>query len=87
MSPATTIMEFVSSQAEKYNIVLEQAEDEIAAINKDFQKCFSYLWWFRVRGKEAKLIKFSESPQYEGEHVNGKNPFQVKRQLEGKGYR
>lgn len=33
MSPATTIMEFVSSQAEKYNIVLEQAEDEIAAIN------------------------------------------------------
>ena len=33
MSPATTIMEFVSSQADKYNIVLEQAEDEIAAIN------------------------------------------------------
>jgi 2-oxoglutarate ferredoxin oxidoreductase subunit alpha len=33
MSPATTIMEFVSSQAEKYNIVFEQAEDEIAAIN------------------------------------------------------
>ena len=33
MSPATTIMEFVFSQAEKYNIVVEQAEDEIAAIN------------------------------------------------------
>ncbi|MGB5748564.1 MAG: 2-oxoacid:acceptor oxidoreductase subunit alpha [Desulfobacterales bacterium] len=33
MSPATTIMEFVSSQADKYNIILEQAEDEIAAIN------------------------------------------------------
>ena len=33
MSPATAIMEFISSQAEKYNIVLEQAEDEIAAIN------------------------------------------------------
>jgi 2-oxoglutarate ferredoxin oxidoreductase subunit alpha len=33
MSPATTIMEFVSSQADKYNIVLEQAEDEIAAVN------------------------------------------------------
>ncbi|MGD8256484.1 MAG: 2-oxoacid:acceptor oxidoreductase subunit alpha [Desulfobacterales bacterium] len=33
MSPATTIMEFVSSQADRYNIVLEQAEDEIAAIN------------------------------------------------------
>jgi 2-oxoglutarate ferredoxin oxidoreductase subunit alpha len=33
MSPATTIMEFVSSQADKYKIVLEQAEDEIAAVN------------------------------------------------------
>jgi 2-oxoglutarate ferredoxin oxidoreductase subunit alpha len=33
MSPATTIMEFVSSQADRYNIVFEQAEDEIAAIN------------------------------------------------------
>ena len=33
MSPATAIMEFISSRAEKYNIVLEQAEDEIAAIN------------------------------------------------------
>jgi len=33
MSPATTIMEFESSKADKYNIVLEQAEDEIAAIN------------------------------------------------------
>jgi 2-oxoglutarate ferredoxin oxidoreductase subunit alpha len=33
MSPATTIMEFVSSQAEKFNLVIEQAEDEIAAVN------------------------------------------------------
>jgi 2-oxoglutarate ferredoxin oxidoreductase subunit alpha len=33
MSPATAIMEFVSSNASKFNIVLEQAEDEIAAIN------------------------------------------------------
>lgn len=33
MSPATSIMEFVASQAERYNIVVEQAEDEIAAIN------------------------------------------------------
>jgi 2-oxoglutarate ferredoxin oxidoreductase subunit alpha len=33
MSPATTIMEFISSQAATYNIILEQAEDEIAAIN------------------------------------------------------
>jgi len=33
MSPSTAIMEFISSQAAKYNIVVEQAEDEIAAIN------------------------------------------------------
>jgi 2-oxoglutarate ferredoxin oxidoreductase subunit alpha len=33
MSPATSIMEFVAAQAERYNIVFEQAEDEIAAIN------------------------------------------------------
>jgi 2-oxoglutarate ferredoxin oxidoreductase subunit alpha len=33
MSPATSIMEFISSQSLKYNIVLEQAEDEIAPIN------------------------------------------------------
>lgn len=33
MSPSTPIMEFISSQAGSYNIVLEQAEDEIAAIN------------------------------------------------------
>ena len=33
MSPATTIMEFVSTQAASYNIVFEQAEDEIAAVN------------------------------------------------------
>jgi 2-oxoglutarate ferredoxin oxidoreductase subunit alpha len=33
MSPATTIMEFISTRADKYNIAFEQAEDEIAAIN------------------------------------------------------
>lgn len=33
MSPATTIMEFVSNQAASCNIVCEQAEDEIAAVN------------------------------------------------------
>jgi 2-oxoglutarate ferredoxin oxidoreductase subunit alpha len=33
MSPATAIMEIVASQAARYNIVVEQAEDEIAAIN------------------------------------------------------
>mgnify|MGYP001107539347 CR=1 FL=1 len=33
MSPATSIMEYVASQAARYNIVVEQAEDEIAAIN------------------------------------------------------
>jgi hypothetical protein len=54
---------------------------------KDFQKSFSYLWWFRVRGKEAKLVKLSEPPLYEGEHVNGKTPLQIRRQIEGKGYR
>jgi hypothetical protein len=45
------------------------------------------LWWFRVRGKEAKLVKLSEPPLYEGEHVNGKTPLQIRRQIEGKGYR
>jgi 2-oxoglutarate ferredoxin oxidoreductase subunit alpha len=33
MSPANPIMEFISAQAAKYSIVVEQAEDEIAAIN------------------------------------------------------
>jgi 2-oxoglutarate ferredoxin oxidoreductase subunit alpha len=33
MSPATPIMEFIASAANQYNIILEQAEDEIAAIN------------------------------------------------------
>ena len=33
MSPSTPIMEFVASRAGEYNIVLEPAEDEIAAIN------------------------------------------------------
>lgn len=33
MSPSTPIMEFVGSMAERYNIILEPAEDEIAAIN------------------------------------------------------
>ncbi len=33
MSPSTPIMEFIASQANKYDIIFEQAEDEIAAIN------------------------------------------------------
>jgi 2-oxoglutarate ferredoxin oxidoreductase subunit alpha len=33
MSPSTAIMEYVASQAREYNIVVEPAEDEIAAIN------------------------------------------------------
>lgn len=33
MSPSTPIMEFLSSMAKEYDIILEQAEDEIAAIN------------------------------------------------------
>jgi 2-oxoglutarate ferredoxin oxidoreductase subunit alpha len=33
MSPSTAIMEFIASQADEYNIIFEQAEDEIAAIN------------------------------------------------------
>jgi 2-oxoglutarate ferredoxin oxidoreductase subunit alpha len=33
MSPATAIMEFISTHADRYNIIVEQAEDEIAAIN------------------------------------------------------
>ena len=33
MSPSTPIMEFIASMAKDYNIVLEPAEDEIAAIN------------------------------------------------------
>ena len=33
MSPATPIMEFIASVAQDYNIILEPAEDEIAAIN------------------------------------------------------
>jgi 2-oxoglutarate ferredoxin oxidoreductase subunit alpha len=33
MSPSTPIMEFIASQANEYDIIFEQAEDEIAAIN------------------------------------------------------
>ena len=33
MSPSTPIMEFIASMAKDHNIVLEPAEDEIAAIN------------------------------------------------------
>ena len=33
MSPATSIMEYVAAKAREYGIVLEQAEDEIAAVN------------------------------------------------------
>jgi len=39
---------------------------------KDFQKSFSHLWWFRVREKEAKLVKLSEPPLFKGEHVMAK---------------
>jgi 2-oxoglutarate ferredoxin oxidoreductase subunit alpha len=44
MSPATTIMEFVSSQAQKFNIVVEQTEDEIAAINMVIGANFAGAW-------------------------------------------
>lgn len=33
MSPSTTLLEFFSAQSEKMNVAVEQAEDEIAAIN------------------------------------------------------
>ena len=33
MSPATSIMEFIAVHADPYNIIVEQAEDEIAAVN------------------------------------------------------
>ncbi|MEO0115662.1 MAG: 2-oxoacid:acceptor oxidoreductase subunit alpha [candidate division WOR-3 bacterium] len=33
MSPSTPIMEFIASKAKNFNIVVEQAEDEISAIN------------------------------------------------------
>jgi 2-oxoglutarate ferredoxin oxidoreductase subunit alpha len=33
MSPSTAIMEYVASQSREYNIVVEPAEDEIAALN------------------------------------------------------
>jgi len=33
MSPSTGVMEFIASVADKYNIIVEPAEDEIAAIN------------------------------------------------------
>ena len=33
MSPATSIMEFIALHADPYNIIVEQAEDEIAAVN------------------------------------------------------
>jgi 2-oxoglutarate ferredoxin oxidoreductase subunit alpha len=33
MSPSTGIMEYLASRAKEYNLVVEQAEDEIAAIN------------------------------------------------------
>jgi 2-oxoglutarate ferredoxin oxidoreductase subunit alpha len=33
MSPATTIMEFIALHADPHNIIVEQAEDEIAAVN------------------------------------------------------
>jgi 2-oxoglutarate/2-oxoacid ferredoxin oxidoreductase subunit alpha len=33
MSPATAVMEFLASKQDKFDIVVEQAEDEIAAVN------------------------------------------------------
>ena len=48
---------------------------------------FNGKWWFRIRGKKIKLVKFSEPPLYEGGHVNGKTPLQVRKQIEGKRYR
>ncbi len=33
MSPATAVMEFLASKQDEYDIVVEQAEDEIAAVN------------------------------------------------------
>ena len=41
MSPATPIMEFIASVAQDYNIILEPAEDEIAAINMVIGASFS----------------------------------------------
>jgi hypothetical protein len=48
---------------------------------------FNGQWWFRNRGKETKLVKFSEPPLVKGGHVNGKTPFDIKRQIESKRYR
>jgi 2-oxoglutarate ferredoxin oxidoreductase subunit alpha len=33
MTPSTSITEFIAAEAERFNLVMEQAEDEIAAIN------------------------------------------------------
>ena len=33
MTPSTGVMNFISSRSKKYGIIVEQAEDEIAAIN------------------------------------------------------
>ena len=33
MTPSTGILDYMASRAEEYNLVVEQAEDEIAAIN------------------------------------------------------
>jgi len=41
MSPATAIMEYLASQQESYDLIVEQAEDEIAAVNMAIGTFFS----------------------------------------------
>jgi 2-oxoglutarate/2-oxoacid ferredoxin oxidoreductase subunit alpha len=41
MSPATAIMEFLASKQESYDLIVEQAEDEIAAVNMAIGAFFS----------------------------------------------
>ncbi len=43
MSPATPVMEFIASKQEQYGIVVEQAEDEIAAVNMIIGAAFAGL--------------------------------------------
>lgn len=41
MSPSTGLMEYLASRAEEYNIVVEQAEDEISAMNMTIGASFA----------------------------------------------
>lgn len=41
MTPSTGVFQYVGSQAEKYNIVVEQAEDELSAINMTLGASFA----------------------------------------------